>query len=138
MLSMRTIDNGTIRIENEQKQNELNNNEVAAAPTPRDVQENLAKQGMKEPVLGELYDGPVEQVLPQSAEVRNWEEKMALDETEHDGQSSLSPVETDEDTYESTLDGLNIVETDDADSDVDELPEDLKDVLGDPDDDVKA
>lgn len=73
--------------------------------------------------------------VPQSAEVRSWEEQMALDEAETDARNSLKPLGTDEDKYESQLEGFTVV--DNTRNDVDELPDELKDELGAPDDEAK-
>lgn len=73
--------------------------------------------------------------VPQSAEVRSWEEQMALDEVETDAKNSLKPLDTDEDKYESELDGFTVV--DNTLGDIDALPEELKDELGEPDDETK-
>lgn len=132
MLSMTTIEKPTV-------------------PTPLEVKEQLAKQGMKTAMLGEVFtdeDGDsrlapldkenytavhvFEDDTPPSTEVRNWEEKMALDETELDAKNSLRPIDSDEDAHESTLDGFTVVDTT-RNEEVDELPEDLKDELGNPD-----
>lgn len=86
--------------------------------------------------LGERFeDTSTSSEVPQSTEVRSWEEQMALDEAETDAKNSLKPLDTDEDKYESQLDGFTVV--DNTRNDVDELPDELKDELGDPDDEAK-
>lgn len=129
MLTMRTFDNQNPNIPTESTENNV--------PTPLEVQANLAKQGIKTAVLGEHFEDEVETTIPPSAEVRSWEEQMALDETEVDARNSLSPLAPEDDTLESSLDGFTVVDST-AEGDVDELPEDLKDELGDPDSDEDA
>lgn len=110
MISMRIIDNTNPNIETETK-----------IPTPLEMKENLAKQALKTPVLGEHFEGASEDyIVPASAEVRQWEEAKALDS--HD------------EGAESPLNGNLIPADSEMSEDVDELPEDLKAELGEPDD----
>jgi hypothetical protein len=112
---MRIIDNTSLRSEAENKQNKM--------PTPLEVKNNLAKTAQ----LGEYFEEPNDQiVIPQSTEERMWLEKNAV----------AASTEKDEDVYKSDLE--NTVPADpQANAEIDELPEDLKDELGTPDEEVK-
>jgi hypothetical protein len=120
---MRIIDNNTLRLEAENKQNTV--------PTPSELKNRLAKQGLKTAVLGKYFekeytavDGSSHPQVPASDEVRKWEEQNTLPDVNEDVDVNEVPG----------MDGFTVID-DASNDDIDELPEDLKDQLGDPDHD---
>ncbi len=128
--------------------------EKPTTPSPANMAENMPSLNsgdmIAEPVETDTFDRPIlgrtamasdeyaegQDAVPTSNEVRTWEEKMALDETVQDAKNSLVPIASNEDTHEPTPDGYITVDTT-RNEEHDELPEDLKDEIGAPDDEAQ-
>ena len=110
--------------------------EVSEVPTePENITPVLGGVATREEYRESQVEGDAQVADPRQFE-RNWDEKMALDESIDEAEENgLNPIATNEDIPESDLDGFTVHDSTAPEGDVDELPEDLQDDLGEPDDD---